>query len=182
MSETAPVAPEGLELVRGFVNTLDVESDTDALAEPDGLADWVVEHDLGDDAFGASPADVRRAAELREALRALLLANNGEVVEPAAVGVLNDVAGRSKLVLCFDETGRCDARPETGGVDAALARILAIVHRAMADGTWPRLKACRWDDCHWAFYDRSKNQSRSWCSMRVCGNRAKSRAYRRRHG
>jgi predicted RNA-binding Zn ribbon-like protein len=33
-----------------------------------------------------------------------------------------------------------------------------------------------------AFYDRSKNSSRTWCSMSSCGNRAKTRAYRgRRH-
>ena len=48
----------------------------------------------------------------------------------------------------------------------------------MADGTWRRLKACREDTCQWAFYDRSKNRSGTWCSMAVCGNRAKARAYR----
>ncbi|HEX9031302.1 MAG TPA: CGNR zinc finger domain-containing protein [Streptosporangiaceae bacterium] len=34
--------------------------------------------------------------------------------------------------------------------------------------------------CHWAFYDRSPTSSGCWCSMAVCGSRAKSRAYRRR--
>ena len=56
----------------------------------------------------------------------------------------------------------------------------AIVQRAIVDGTWARLKACRWDTCQWAFYDTSKNRSGSWCSMAVCGNRAKAAAYRRR--
>ncbi|MGH2778535.1 MAG: CGNR zinc finger domain-containing protein, partial [Actinomycetota bacterium] len=32
-----------------------------------------------------------------------------------------------------------------------------------------------------AFYDHSKNRSGKWCTMRVCGNRAKTRAYRERH-
>jgi predicted RNA-binding Zn ribbon-like protein len=50
----------------------------------------------------------------------------------------------------------------------------------MAGETWDRLKACRLDDCQWVFYDHSKNRSRTWCSMRVCGNRAKARAYRER--
>jgi predicted RNA-binding Zn ribbon-like protein len=50
----------------------------------------------------------------------------------------------------------------------------------MADDTWNRLKACRLDNCQWAFYDTSKNRSRTWCSMKVCGNRAKARAYRER--
>ena len=59
--------------------------------------------------------------------------------------------------------------------------MLAIVFRAMEDGTWARLKACREDTCQWAFYDRSKNRSATWCSMAVCGNRAKARTYRQRH-
>jgi predicted RNA-binding Zn ribbon-like protein len=50
----------------------------------------------------------------------------------------------------------------------------------MADGTWSRLKACRADDCLWAFYDGSRNHSAAWCSMASCGNRAKARAYRSR--
>jgi predicted RNA-binding Zn ribbon-like protein len=48
----------------------------------------------------------------------------------------------------------------------------------MLDGTWGRLKACR--NCHWSFYDRSPNRSATWCSMQLCGNRTKTRAYRRR--
>jgi predicted RNA-binding Zn ribbon-like protein len=42
------------------------------------------------------------------------------------------------------------------------------------------MKACAADDCQWAFYDSSKNRSRTWCSMDVCGHRAKTRAYRAR--
>jgi predicted RNA-binding Zn ribbon-like protein len=38
--------------------------------------------------------------------------------------------------------------------------------------------ACTSDECLWAFYDRSRNRSRHWCSMGVCGNRAKTRTYR----
>jgi predicted RNA-binding Zn ribbon-like protein len=51
----------------------------------------------------------------------------------------------------------------------------------MSEGTWSRLKACLADTCQWAFYDQSKNRSAHWCSMAVCGNRAKARAYRNRH-
>jgi len=68
------------------------------------------------------------------------------------------------------------------GPGAVLAPIVAIVYEAMVNGTWERLKACPADDCHWAFYDRSKNRSGTWCNMAVCGNRAKVRAYRERRG
>ena len=62
-----------------------------------------------------------------------------------------------------------------------MARLLAIVFRSMADGTWDRFKACpHGDGCEWAFYDYSKNRSSTWCAMQPCGNRAKARAYRER--
>jgi predicted RNA-binding Zn ribbon-like protein len=50
----------------------------------------------------------------------------------------------------------------------------------MSDGSWQRVKACRADDCHWAFYDFSRNRSGTWCDMAVCGNREKVRSYRER--
>jgi predicted RNA-binding Zn ribbon-like protein len=71
--------------------------------------------------------------------------------------------------------------PAAGGVRGAIGRILAEVLAAQADGTWDSVKACRADDCRWAFLDTTKNQSRAWCTMRSCGNRAKVQAYRERH-
>ncbi|WP_285576238.1 CGNR zinc finger domain-containing protein [Actinoallomurus iriomotensis] len=46
----------------------------------------------------------------------------------------------------------------------------------MAEGTWTRLKACREPSCRWAYYDHPRNRRRTWCSMGICGNRAKARA------
>jgi predicted RNA-binding Zn ribbon-like protein len=57
--------------------------------------------------------------------------------------------------------------------------LLARVHDALLEGTWPRLRACRKATCRYAYYDRTKNASRAWCSMATCGNQAK--AQRRRH-
>jgi predicted RNA-binding Zn ribbon-like protein len=70
--------------------------------------------------------------------------------------------------------------PEAPGLPGALAALLVPVAEAIADGTWSRVKACRADDCHWAFYDFSRNRSGAWCEMAVCGNREKVRAYRER--
>jgi predicted RNA-binding Zn ribbon-like protein len=58
--------------------------------------------------------------------------------------------------------------------------IVAIVGRAMIEGTWSRLKVCPGHDCGWAFYDNSRNLSGRWCSMAVCGGRAKARAHYQR--
>ncbi|HSO54001.1 MAG TPA: CGNR zinc finger domain-containing protein [Actinomycetes bacterium] len=51
----------------------------------------------------------------------------------------------------------------------------------MGDGTWSRLKPCRNHGCRWLVYDHSTNRSGTWCTMSLCGNRGKARAYRRRH-
>jgi predicted RNA-binding Zn ribbon-like protein len=174
------VAPGELELVRQFLNTHDVEDEIDEIATPAALSAWLAEHGLPQPGADATDADVRRTGELRESLRALLLANNGEPVEADAVESLNELAEDLRLVVRFDGAGGSALEPADRGVDAALGALLAIVVRSMAAGTWGRLKACRADTCQWAFYDHSKNRSGTWCSMAVCGNRAKARAYRER--
>jgi len=65
------------------------------------------------------------------------------------------------------------------GVDAALARLLAIIYRATVDGTWARFKVCGNDTCRWAFYDQSRNRSGRFCGT-ACGDAVNARAYRRR--
>ena len=60
-----------------------------------------------------------------------------------------------------------------------LAQIGLATHDAAADGLWWRLKICAWDECEWAYYDHSRNRSRSYCEY-GCGNKLKIRAYRAR--
>jgi predicted RNA-binding Zn ribbon-like protein len=94
--------------------------------------------------------------------------------------VLDAAARRAGLAVRFAD-GATRFAPSTAGVRGAIGRILAEVSAAMADATWERMKACRADDCRWAYLDTARNRSRAWCSMRVCGNRAKVQAYRERH-
>ena len=99
----------------------------------------------------------------------------------------------SRCGLAFDAAlAEVALRPELGadstvvlspageGASRALAAIAAVVVGAQASGSWRRMKACRKDGCGWLFFDASRNCSSSWCSMSVCGNRAKTTAYRRR--
>jgi predicted RNA-binding Zn ribbon-like protein len=174
-----PAGP--LRLVRDFVNTRDFDEDTDGLATPRDLADWLVANGLATPDTTVAAADLRRAVELRESLRAALLANNeGAPPSPAVLEVLNRIGQRATLVTRFDAAGGAALEPASGGVDGALGRLLAIVHDATATGEWGRLKACRNDTCLWAFFDHSKNHSRHWCSMESCGSQVKARSYRRR--
>jgi len=172
---------EELEIVRAFVNTAEVGSGSDEIETPPALVAWLAEHALIEEGAQASEQDLTRSRALREALRAFLYLNSGGELDPEAPAVLDKAAERSGLRLRFDADGAASLTPRAEGVDGAHGRLLAIVAEAMRAGTWARLKACRSDDCRWAFFDGSKNHSRAWCSMAVCGNRAKARAFRERH-
>jgi predicted RNA-binding Zn ribbon-like protein len=174
-------APGELELVRRFVNTRDVEEGTDELDGPDSLLGWFVGMELLDEETSADEGDLKRALALREGIRSLLLArSNGEEIEPADLRELDRAAGSVPLAVRFGEDGSPTLEPESSGVSAALGRILAAVVRAADEGIWGRLKVCPNDACQWAFYDRSRNRSGRWCTMEVCGNRMKARAFRQR--
>ncbi len=173
-------APGALALVQAFVNTNDIEGGRDALRDPERLRRWLLSHDLLRDGEPVSEADHGRALAVREALRAILLTNNGGDIDVDALRTLNTPDAGACLTVRFDGDGCAALEPARSGLDRALGRLLAIVYTATVDGTWPRLKACRNDVCRWAFYDASKNRSGTWCTMAICGGRLKARAYRRR--
>lgn len=168
------------DLICDFVNTRDLLDEGEALASPAELAAWCAAQGLVESTARVTAADLRHAIELREAIRQLLLANNGiDADTSAAFEVLDDVACRARVGLrCSD--GASALVPAVPGIKGALGRIVVAVHDATADGSWARLKACRARDCEWAFVDHAKNQSRAWCSMSSCGNREKARVFRER--
>jgi predicted RNA-binding Zn ribbon-like protein len=172
-------APGTLGLVQDFVNTRELDEPADAIGTPGELGAWLGERGLLDgDQVGA--AEQARALELREALRRLLLANNGGPLHEADLALLNRVAAESGLRPRFVAGGQVLLEPAVPGVRGALGRLLTVVSGAMNEGTWGRLKVCADHGCRWAFYDRSKNRSGHWCTMDVCGNRAKARQFRQR--
>ena len=166
-------------MVQAFVNTVDVENGVEELTNPGQLhAALTRVGALDDGAPALTPADLRRALAVREALRALLHANVGLTPDPAALKLLDEVGSAGAFAVRFGADGSPTLAPEASGVDGALGRILAVVYSSMVAGTWSRLKACPRDVCGWVFYDRSRNSSSRWCSMSVCGNRTKMKRYR----
>jgi predicted RNA-binding Zn ribbon-like protein len=151
-------APQPLREVQLLINSVDLEH------ERDWLPDWLAERGL--------VGEEERARGLREALRRLVLANNGIPLDSAAVSVVNEAA--RGVSLRVDERGAVSVEADGDALD----NVVAIAFGAMLDGTWERLKACR--NCRWSFYDCSPNRSATWCSMQLCGNRRKTRAYRAR--
>jgi predicted RNA-binding Zn ribbon-like protein len=172
-------APGRLLLVQEFVNTLDVEPGVDDLIDGETLRAWLAERELIGPAEALADGDLERARTFREALRTLLEERDGDP-PPALIEALNAIPSAATLRVRFDERGTPSLAPVAGGLDRALAELLAIIELSTCDGSWPRLKVCADDTCRWAFYDRSKNRSGSWCTMEVCGNRAKARSYRAR--
>jgi predicted RNA-binding Zn ribbon-like protein len=173
-------APGQLELIRQFVNTAEFDPDEDELTDLDALRRWLRRRRLIDARVKLEDGDVERAVTVREAIRALLERPDGGP-PAAAVRALNDVPEGALMRVAFDRDGLPSLRPAAaGGLAVAFAELFAIIERASIDGTWQRLRVCADGGCRWAFYDSSKNRSRSWCNMAVCGNRAKAREYRRR--
>jgi CGNR zinc finger/Putative stress-induced transcription regulator len=169
------------DLILDFVNTLDLRPYKETLESPAALGDWLAGRGLLEPGAEVTTGDLEETKRVREALRDLLSAQNELEVDVQRAGFeLDEGICRADLALRFVE---CEMRlvPGVGGVRGAVGRILAEVSEAMADGTWGRMKACRAEDCRWAFLDTAKNRSRAWCSMQTCGNRAKAAAYRERH-
>ncbi len=182
-SEDRPRAPGDLWLLQELVNTRDISPNTDELADVAALRAWLTGHDLLDEAEAAEldGADLERITGFREAMRELLRTNLGDPIPQWALDVLNAEAERAALRVDFGSTGCAGLVPTSRrAADRVLGRLLAGVAAADAEGTWKRLKVCADDTCAWAYYDVSRNASRSWCSMQVCGNKAKARRHRER--
>jgi predicted RNA-binding Zn ribbon-like protein len=175
-------APGRLELVRAFLNTLDIEAGTDELSSPAALAAWLRSRDLiGPGHIRATEDDLRQAIAVREALREVLATHVGvRDAAPAPVSELRSAVAGLATRLEIGEDGAVRTVPDGQATAAGLAALLLIGADAATLGTWIRLKVCSAGDCKWAFYDRSPTRTGCWCSMAVCGSRAKSRAFRQR--
>ncbi len=169
-----PKAPGRLEVLQRFVNTHnhDFPPDWDRLGTPAKAQAWLRAKGLLAPGERVSAADAAQLRDCREAIRALIK----RAPDAAAINLIR--AAGAQLTVGLDDAGRTALVPSAGGVDGAVARLLAIVHEAQLTGEWSRMKACR--HCEYAFYDRSKNRSAAWCDMSICGNRTKNRTYYRR--
>ncbi|MGA6163356.1 CGNR zinc finger domain-containing protein [Amycolatopsis magusensis] len=143
-------------LVLDFLNTLDVDDGTDELETADSWRAWASARSL-------RAGTVGEARTARSSLRSLV----GDPVASAA-----PLSEPVRIELGADGPALV--------ADTAVGAILTAAARLSLLGDFGRLKICPADDCRWAFYDRSRNRSRSWCSMSSCGNREKARAWRQR--
>jgi predicted RNA-binding Zn ribbon-like protein len=175
-------APGTLTLVQAFVNThydLTAERGGEILVDPTALRTWLMPRGLIGGRARLDAHDLARAVKVREGLRALAFANNDQRLNNDALDAMRCASAGAATEIRIERDGPRFVTAATG-LDAVIGALLAITARAMIDGSWPRFKACPGRGCGWAFYDHSRNQSARWCSMKVCGDREKARAYYQR--
>ena len=117
------------------------------------------------------------AGKVQKALRQLEASNNGVTVSadvPEAMNLLNQVIDQRGLRPRMTVDGvRVDADPRD-----PVGHVLQIAIQAMMTYTWPRFKLCQDPSCRASFFDSSRNGSKIWCSMELCGSRNKMRRHR----
>lgn len=174
VSAVADLAPGGLELVRRFVNTAELPNGPDELDSLERARAWCL-------SYGLAPlkdeTHLHLLRDFRETLRDLLFANNGEGDAARAWEHLRPFLASTRLSLAVNTERGLELSPEDKG---PIASLLAIVYESQLLGTWTRLRACRKSSCRFAYFDRTKNGSRAWCSMATCGNQAKAQRRRQR--
>jgi len=176
-----------------FINTRDVEADELLTAE--SAIRWLRDHELlHDDAAltelasadhhpSRAAARWEQIAAIRAAMRELADAN-AESRPPAAeaVALLNDtLAGVGPVQVAADHgaIGLSHSHGDDPIVDA-LGRLIAPLAHEIADGRADRMRICGNDTCRWVFFDTSRPNTRRWCEMASCGNRAKAARHRAR--
>lgn len=176
-----PAAPEPIRLIQRFLNTIDIEDGHEALDGPVGVRQWLGSVGLPGSRSSLSDADVAQVIELREAIRDVIEGRTHGTPSKSAARRFDRATGELPLYVRATRDGISVAPPRTSaGVVSALGRIVGVLAQTAADGSLDRLKVCSNDVCRWAYWDASRNRSGRWCTMAVCGNRIKSRAFRGR--
>jgi predicted RNA-binding Zn ribbon-like protein len=167
-----------LDVANSVILRADPDKRIDRFATPDHLAAFPAAAEV----FCAERDDVCRLAAVKPENQSLFLELRERV---DAFYRLKADEGRDNPLLLADlldaiaRTLRAHPGATTPEpVDLATARsALRLITLPEPD----RLKIC--PNCGWLFLDRSKNKSRAWCDMAVCGNRAKARLhYQRKKG
>ena len=67
------------------------------------------------------------------------------------------------------------------GADLPVWMLAVSAARLMLSDDMRLIRACEKPDCRWLFVDTSKNHTRRWCDMKICGNRMKARRFKAQH-
>jgi len=198
MTQHSPAIFVGDALGLDFLNSIATPADApvDWIGDGEGLLNWLAQARLAPDEAlesvraQALPGELDRAADqaraLREWFRGFVRARMGAPLSPQA---LTDLAPLN-LLLSRDESYRLIA-PARGALalenrrrwrtpEALLAPIGEALAQFVCSEDFTHVKACEGPACTLLFADHTRGHRRRWCSMALCGNRAKQTAHRRR--
>ncbi|MFG2577498.1 CGNR zinc finger domain-containing protein [Streptomyces sp. NPDC048481] len=174
-------APASAQLIEAFANTVDVELGTDELATPGALSAWLAGRGLLDRERRIGAEDHALCLRLRTGIREELGVNVGDTADVALLAGADEALRELPVLITVRGAGRdggvLSPAADLTPVRKALAGLAIAWSELVVTGEAVRLKRCAEHACAWVFWDVSKNRSRRWCSMRVCGNRAKARRH-----
>jgi len=152
------------------------------LPPPD--AEWLAQAAAGD---SIGDRLLREALELREHIYELGVALAGRrPVPPRPIEGLTRAharaLARAKLAPVDGNFG-WEWSPRESPVEAVVGPISLSALTLLQQSDLARVKQCQGEKCGWLFFDTTKNKSRRWCEMEICGNRAKQKRFsdRSRH-
>jgi predicted RNA-binding Zn ribbon-like protein len=189
-------------LVLDFLNSIATPVDTpvDWIGDGDGLVRWLALADLvptdvlDEMKARAMPDELDKVADqaraLREWFRGFVRAHKGKPLTSRAVRELEPL---NRLLERDEAFSRIVAhRHDDGDVlemqrmrrwrssDSLLLPIGEAMAKFVCDEDFSDVKACEGQDCTLMFVDHTRGRARRWCSMAICGNRAKQAAHRNR--
>lgn len=189
-SLTAGFVRVGGRLVIDLLNTVSAREGLplDLLDTPEDLPVWAEVAGLpyAEDIGIRSDAELAEVREFREVLReGLRRWRDGDPASPGLIGRLNRELARDPrhVSLRLHDGALVTEMVSTGGpLDRLCADVAASLAMMLGRDDRSRYRSCANETCRFTFYDDSKPGTRRWCSMELCGGRAKARAFRLRHG
>ncbi|HWH25076.1 MAG TPA: CGNR zinc finger domain-containing protein [Pseudolysinimonas sp.] len=165
-----------------FASTGDVGTGTtrDMLRSTVDLVEWLSERFENLDSRAATDRDLADALALRSAISRLAVAvADGHPLGPDAVDTVNLFAATPDVPPVL-AGGRRRAGAARLRVSQAMSSVARDAVQTLSPASGFRIRRCEAEDCRMVFHDESRTNSRRWCSMQRCGNRAKVRAHRER--
>lgn len=181
--------PAEVATVEAFLNTVDhhrfgehagkPDAQRDLFRDPQQVGAWFHSWGLLEEGAEVAFLQAQEAVVLRDGLRAWLLARQGLSHDERALEQCQQLIEELPLAVSLrpDSAALVPSADDFRGALACLVRDVAVAEVA---GSLARLKICAAADCRFVFYDHSKSRTGRWCSMQICGNRAKKRRYRAR--
>jgi predicted RNA-binding Zn ribbon-like protein len=185
-----------------FLNSIATPADTqiDWIDSGDGLLKWLAQaglvpaHVLNELKARAMPGELDKVAEqaraLREWFRGFVRKHMGRPLTPKALqelSPLNRLLERGETFRQIirhrhDGSGRLELQVKRhwNSPEALLLPIGEILAECVCHENFTEIKACEGPACTLLFADHTRRRARRWCSMAVCGNRAKQAAHRER--